>query len=182
MTQSIVIRITIWLEPKSDALSWFRTHRVKTKTPCHYLQITCWKKTGSLFTQWAPSNVFKDWLQIKQPQFSHVFWYVPKILTHAFIPAVWLMTDSWPHNAEDAKSFVPDQFLFFLNGRPLFSFNRIHYFLPTWYFFIMGPQCENRFVRACVQTVDESVLCARLKHNHKLWLATEIVTEKAVEG
>lgn len=72
--------------------------------------------------------------------------------------------------------------LVFLNGRPLFSFNRIHYFLPTWYFFIMGPQCENRFVRACVQTVDESVLCARLKHNHKLWLATEIVTEKAVEG
>lgn len=36
--------------------------------------------------------------------------------------------------------------------------------LPTWHFFIVSPQCENRFVRTGVQTVDESILCAGLKY------------------
>lgn len=40
--------------------------------------------------------------------------------------------------------------------------------LPTWHFFIVSPQCENRFVWTSVQTVDKSILCAGLKyHQHE---------------
>lgn len=41
--------------------------------------------------------------------------------------------------------------------------------LPTWHFFIMSPQRENRFIWARIQTVDKSILCAGLKQP-QLWV------------
>lgn len=54
--------------------------------------------------------------------------------------------------------------------------------LPTWHFFIMSPQRENRFIWACVQTVDKSILCAGLKNNHNPELTTELEKETTEEG
>lgn len=37
----------------------------------------------------------------------------------------------------------------------------------TWHFFIVCPQCEHRFIWACIEAVDKTILCTRLKNNKK---------------
>lgn len=37
----------------------------------------------------------------------------------------------------------------------------------TWHFFIVCPQCEHRFIWACIEAVDKTILCTRLKNKKK---------------
>lgn len=133
-------------------------------------------------THWAHQNVFKDWLNIKQPQVFPCFSGLQQPMLSSFL------RDSWPtvspHSEEEEMCCLNDEWN--KNSGLFFSFvhahTHTHAHLPTWHFFIMSPQRENRFVWACIQTIDKSILCAGLKHNHKLQLTTELVKEIAQEG
>lgn len=120
-----------------------------------------WAKSQSLsvtqLSSWFPPE--RKWFwddDGKKPttSFPTFLWYVWIMSRNAFI------CSQMTHFQEKKASYKRKAYLEFKLKK---GTEHTH----TWHFFIVCPQCEHRFIWACIEAVDKTILCTRLKNNKK---------------